>query len=195
MRSSACESHSIVHAYSFVCRWALSSAAEIPFKDQELPTKLGVGYAVRLVDMNARPAAGYLRSSIRDRILWLENPNWNEHVILQGQTKKDNVCFAPHDIDGDGQRRFRRRRRLAAVRHEDRRHDPVDHRRQEAGRALDAAPDRRGADDPPDELCRSRRRRQAGADRLAADGQGHHASRASPSTARRCSSIRFRPTR
>jgi hypothetical protein len=41
-----------------------------------------------------------------DRILWLENPNWTEHVILQGQTKKDNVCFAPHDIDGDGQLDF-----------------------------------------------------------------------------------------
>jgi hypothetical protein len=36
-----------------------------------------------------------------DRILWLENPNWTEHVILQGQTKRDNVCFAPYDIDGD----------------------------------------------------------------------------------------------
>ncbi|MBW8885907.1 MAG: VCBS repeat-containing protein, partial [Planctomycetia bacterium] len=37
-----------------------------------------------------------------ERILWLENPSWTEHVILQGQTKKDNVCFAPYDIDGDG---------------------------------------------------------------------------------------------
>lgn len=77
-------------------------AAEIPFKDHELPTKLTVGYAVRLLDMN-----GDRRLDIAvvdsDRILWLENPNWTEHVILQGQTKKDNVCFAPHDIDGDGQ--------------------------------------------------------------------------------------------
>jgi hypothetical protein len=76
-------------------------AAEIPFKDQELSTKLGVGYAVRLVDMNADKRLD-IAIVDSDRILWLENPNWDEHVILQGQTKKDNVCFAPHDIDGDG---------------------------------------------------------------------------------------------
>ena len=76
-------------------------AAEIAFRDQELPTRLGVGYAVRLIDMNGdrRLDIGIVDS---ERILWLENPNWNEHVILQGGTKKDNVCFAPADIDGDG---------------------------------------------------------------------------------------------
>jgi len=78
-----------------------AQAAEIPFKDQELPTKLGVGYAVRLVDMNADRRLD-IAIVDTDRILWLENPNWTEHVVLQGQTKKDNVCFAPHDIDGDG---------------------------------------------------------------------------------------------
>src|SRR5438093_4194837 len=81
------------------------AAAEFSFRDQELPTRLTVGYDVRLIDMN-----GDKRLDIAivdsDRILWLENPNWNEHVILQGQTKKDNVCFAPYDIDGDGRLDF-----------------------------------------------------------------------------------------
>ncbi len=81
------------------------AAAEIQFRDQELPTRLTVGYAVRLLDMN-----GDQRLDIcivdSERILWLENPNWNEHVILQGGTKKDNVCFAPGDIDGDGKLDF-----------------------------------------------------------------------------------------
>ena len=84
---------------------AVPAAAEFQFRDQELPTKLGVGYAVRLLDMN-----GDQRLDIcivdSERILWLENPNWNEHVILPGMTKKDNVCFAPADIDGDGQLDF-----------------------------------------------------------------------------------------
>jgi hypothetical protein len=79
-----------------------ATGAEVPLQDQELGTRLTVGYAVRLLDMN-----GDTRLDIAivdsDRILWLENPNWTEHVILQGQTKKDNVCFAPYDIDGDGQ--------------------------------------------------------------------------------------------
>jgi hypothetical protein len=90
-----------VLALVLVALQGLSSAAEIPFKDQELPIKLGVGYAVRLIDMNADQRLD-IAIVDTDRILWLENPNWNEHVILQGQTKKDNVCFAPHDIDGDG---------------------------------------------------------------------------------------------
>jgi hypothetical protein len=82
-----------------------ATAAEFQFRDQELLTRLTVGYAVRLLDMN-----GDQRLDIAivdsERILWLENPNWNEHVILQGQTKKDNVCFAPYDIDGDGRLDF-----------------------------------------------------------------------------------------
>src|SRR5262245_59791572 len=80
---------------------AASNAAEIPFKDQELPTKLGGGYAVRLVDMNGekRPDMAMIDP---ERDPWLEEQTWAENVVLQGQPKKDNVCFAPHDIDGDG---------------------------------------------------------------------------------------------
>jgi len=89
--------------------WSIASSAafceELAFKDQELPTRLTVGYAVRLLDMNADKRLD-IAIVDSDRILWLENPNWTEHVILQGQTKRDNVCFAPHDIDGDGQLDF-----------------------------------------------------------------------------------------
>ena len=80
-------------------------ADEIILRDQELPTRLTVGYAVRLIDMN-----GDRRLDIcivdSERILWLENPNWDEHILIEKQTKKDNVCFASHDIDGDGQLDF-----------------------------------------------------------------------------------------
>jgi aldos-2-ulose dehydratase/isomerase family protein/VCBS repeat protein len=94
-------------AFFMSCWFATSGAwaTEFQFRDQELPTKLTVGYAVRLLDMNGdqRLDVAIVDS---DRILWLENPNWNEHVILQGQTKKDNVCFAPYDIDRDGRLDF-----------------------------------------------------------------------------------------
>ena len=80
-------------------------AAEFQFRDQELPTRLTVGYAVRLIDMNDDKR---LDIAIVDshRILWLENPTWTEHVLIQDQEKNDNVCFAPYDIDRDGRLDF-----------------------------------------------------------------------------------------
>lgn len=68
----------------------------------ELPVKLTVGYAVRAIDMNGDAK---LDIAIVDskRVLWLENPSWQEHVIYATpDAKADNVCFAPHDVDGDG---------------------------------------------------------------------------------------------
>jgi hypothetical protein len=82
-----------------------AAAADFQFRDQELPTRLTVGYAVRLLDINDDRRLDICIVD-SDRILWLENPTWTEHVILQGQTKKDNVCFAPYDIDGDGRLDF-----------------------------------------------------------------------------------------
>jgi hypothetical protein len=79
---------------------------EFDFREQELKTKLTVGYAVRLIDMNDDKRLDICIVD-SERILWLENPNWDEHVMIgAGKTKKDNVCFAPADIDGDGRLDF-----------------------------------------------------------------------------------------
>jgi hypothetical protein len=93
--------------FAIVCSLALlpAAAADFQFRDQELPTRLTVGYAVRLLDMNDDRRLDICIVD-SERILWLENPTWAEHVILPGQTKKDNVCFAPYDIDGDGRLDF-----------------------------------------------------------------------------------------
>lgn len=84
---------------------AFASAAEPAFRTEQLATKLTVGYAVRLLDMNDDQKLD-IAIVDSDRILWLENPTWKEHILIQGQTKKDNVCFAPADIDGDGKLDF-----------------------------------------------------------------------------------------
>lgn len=78
------------------------TAQTIALRDLELPTRLEVGYAVRILDMNAdaRPDIAIADSK---RFLWLENPNWQEHVVFEdADAKFDNVCFAPYDIDQDG---------------------------------------------------------------------------------------------
>ncbi len=84
---------------------AFPARAETPFQGVELPTQLGVGYAVRLIDMNGDNRLDIVVVD-KTRILWLENPTWREHIMIEGKTKPDNVCFAPYDIDNDGKLDF-----------------------------------------------------------------------------------------
>jgi hypothetical protein len=80
-------------------------AGEIELREQELGTKLKVGYAVRLIDMNGDDRLDICIVDSK-RIIWLENPNWKEHTLISTPDKTDNVCFAPYDIDGDGRLDF-----------------------------------------------------------------------------------------
>jgi hypothetical protein len=78
-------------------------AAVFPrFRMQEIETGLGVGYAVLLVDVNGDGKPDIVVVD-QQRVVWYENPSWKRRIIIQGQTKPDNVCIAAHDIDGDGQ--------------------------------------------------------------------------------------------
>jgi hypothetical protein len=72
------------------------------FRMQEIETKLGVGYAVLLVDVNGDGKKDIVVVDT-NRVMWYENPTWKMHIIIQGGTKADNVCIDAHDIDGDGQ--------------------------------------------------------------------------------------------
>ena len=80
-------------------------AAELAFRPQEIGAGLGVGYAVMAVDMNADRKLDVVVVDT-GRVIWYENPTWELHTIIEGQTKKDNVCIAPYDIDGDGRLDF-----------------------------------------------------------------------------------------
>lgn len=82
-----------------VCAFAVRG--EIRFRPQEIQRDFGVGYAVLVADMNndSRPDVAAINPT---QVVWFENPTWQKHVVLDGVTKKDNVCFAEYDINGDG---------------------------------------------------------------------------------------------
>ena len=86
------------------CLFTAQAAAQSDFEPQELGTQFQVGYAVRVLDMNHDDR---LDIAIVDskRVLWLESPDWIEHVIYETlDAKFDNVCFAPHDIRASDRR-------------------------------------------------------------------------------------------
>jgi hypothetical protein len=69
---------------------------------QVLPVELGVGYAVRCLDINKDNRQDIVIVDSK-RFLWLENPSWQVHVMhADPSAKADNVCMAPQDIDRDG---------------------------------------------------------------------------------------------
>lgn len=75
------------------------------FKTQEIETKLGVGYAVVLEDVDGDGKKDIVVVDT-NRVLWYQNPTWKPRTMIQGGTKPDNVCIAAHDIDGDGKLDF-----------------------------------------------------------------------------------------
>lgn len=77
--------------------------ADFPrFEVQEIDPHLGnVCYALTVADVNGDGKPDVVAVS-ENAVVWYENPSWRKHDIIRDQTKRDNVCIQPHDIDGDG---------------------------------------------------------------------------------------------
>lgn len=80
---------------------ASSLYAAAKFRVQEIQKDWGVVYAVSLADINRDGKLDVVAIN-NTQVAWYENPTWKRHLILDGVTKKDNVCFDVHDVDGDG---------------------------------------------------------------------------------------------
>jgi hypothetical protein len=80
---------------------AVAAQGEVKFRAQEIQDKFGIGYAINIADMNGDKKPDIVAIN-QTQAVWYENPSWIKHVILDGTTKKDNVCFSVTDIDGDG---------------------------------------------------------------------------------------------
>lgn len=72
------------------------------FETVEIDANIGkVCYAVSLCDVDGDSRLDVV--AVTDNsVLWYQNPGWQKRVIIENQTPLDNVCIAPHDIDGDG---------------------------------------------------------------------------------------------
>lgn len=82
-----------------------ASAGELALRSQEFATDFTVGYAVHLVDVDGDKLQDIVVVDSQ-RVVWYKNPEWKPQLIIKEQTKKDNVCLAAHDIDGDGKPEF-----------------------------------------------------------------------------------------
>jgi hypothetical protein len=71
------------------------------FKTQEVDKTLKIGYAVSVVDINGDGKPDIVVVD-KERVIWLENPTWKLHTVMEGQKALDNVCLDAYDVDGDG---------------------------------------------------------------------------------------------
>lgn len=83
----------------------LPLCGQIRFRAQEIQKDFGVVYAVLTADVNndGKPDIVAINPT---ELVWYQNPTWDKHVIMSAKTKKDNVCVAAHDVDGDGRLDF-----------------------------------------------------------------------------------------
>lgn len=81
----------------------VACAQDVPaFTPVVLDPHIGnVCYAVASADVDGDKQPDVVAVS-ENRVVWYQNPTWKPRVIIADQTERDNVCIAPHDIDGDG---------------------------------------------------------------------------------------------
>ena len=81
------------------------SPAAIQFRHQQIEDELGIGYAVLCEDVDADGDTDIVALN-ETQVIWWSNPDWEKHVVLDGETEADNVAIAAYDITGDGKLEF-----------------------------------------------------------------------------------------
>jgi hypothetical protein len=80
----------------------VAAETDARFETHVLDSNVGnVCYAVTSADVDGDKLPDIVAVT-ENRVVWFQNPTWKLRVIIENQTERDNVCIAPHDIDGDG---------------------------------------------------------------------------------------------
>src|SRR5512145_443278 len=81
---------------------AVAAAPPEPkFRRQVIDDKIEIGYGVAAADVDGDKKIDILLADKR-QFAWYRNPTWERFVIAENLTKRDNVCLAAQDLDGDG---------------------------------------------------------------------------------------------
>ena len=84
-----------------------TAATTVGFEEQVLDPQAGeVCYAVTLADVDGDRDDDIVVVT-EEAVIWYRNDGergrrWSKHDLIRAATPRDNVCIAPHDIDGDG---------------------------------------------------------------------------------------------
>jgi hypothetical protein len=86
----------------FICGSGLADPPPDPkFRHQTIDDKIEIGYGVAAADVDGDKKIDILLAD-KKQFVWYRNPTWEKFVIAENMTKRDNVCLAAQDLDGDG---------------------------------------------------------------------------------------------
>jgi hypothetical protein len=91
--------------FLFLQAMPLTVGQSLEFRKQEIDRGLKIGYAVIIEDLDGDKLQDIVVVD-QHQIAWYQNPggsssSWNKHIILDGQTRPDNVCITAINITGN----------------------------------------------------------------------------------------------